>query len=508
MSKVTRRSLLAVVPAMALLSVPKGFAHAPSQLLALEATAEPRRLPERIVGASLEALIEHLIDDPAKVAAVAPMNLAVCRFPGGSQANFYDWRSGHLDFRAEPSSSAYVKFWAGVAPRINAAFPRGVHYEEYARFARAVGVEPILVPNLETSTVEDQVAWLRQIASEAAAPHHVEMGNEFYLAMLDDPDSMARWPNLAAQQRTVQRYAAAFRPYLPQDAKIATQAADEGFFAPASRESPFVRRLLTWNDGLHPEGWFDAVTIHTYCALQNLTDETASDTTVGARRILDALMAHADDGLATVVHTLARRVPGKEIWHTEWNPRGASPGDYGGAREPFTDAVLMHAVARTHFTVLREPAVAMTLYFTVGFAQATPWAVFLPDGKGGYVPRPQALALAWFAQAANGGRTYQRLADPKADRVPGGGKLHESYAPVEAGLFRGRGTTLLIQNAAASPRTLHLPVDLASRAVELAETLSPALARRGRLPAAPTPVATHGDIDLPAYSLTRLVRAD
>jgi len=505
MPKVTRRSLLAALPAVALLAAPKAFAQARPQALALQAAGEPRRLPERIVGASLEALIEHLIDDPAKVAAVARMNLAYCRFPGGSQSNFYDWRSGHLDFRAKPSSSAYVKFWAGIAPRINAAFPDGVHYEDYVRFARAVGADPILLPNLETSTLEDQTAWLRQLASEGIAPHHVEMGNEFYLAMLNDPDSMARWPNLAAQQRTIRRYADAFRPYLPKDVKIATQAADEGYFAPASRGAPFVQRLLTWNNGLKAEDWFDAVTIHTYCAPENLTDETASDTVAGARSILDALMAHADDGLAAALAALARRVPGKEIWITEWSRRG---GGYGGAPEPLTDAVLMHAVARTHFTVLRGPAVAMTLYFTVSFAQATPWAAFLPDGKGGYMPRPQTLALGWLGQAANGGRTYQRFADPGATRVPGGGKLNESYSPVEAGLFRGGKTTLLVQNAAASPRSLQLPPDLASRPVEIAETLSPALTQQGRLPAAPMPVATHAGVDLPAYSLTRLVWAE
>ena len=68
--------------------------------LVLEKMGAERKLPEKMLGASAEAMIEHLIDDPAKVAALKEMKLGVVRFPGGSQSNYYDWRKGQLDVEA------------------------------------------------------------------------------------------------------------------------------------------------------------------------------------------------------------------------------------------------------------------------------------------------------------------------------------------------------------------------------------------------------------------------
>ncbi len=102
----------------------------------LEKSGPERRLPERLLGASAEALIEHLIDDPHKVAALEEMDLAFVRFPGGSQANYYDWRTGLLDMPVTPRSSPYMRFWSEIAPKIRAAFPQGVKIGEYTKFAR------------------------------------------------------------------------------------------------------------------------------------------------------------------------------------------------------------------------------------------------------------------------------------------------------------------------------------------------------------------------------------
>ncbi len=66
--------------------------------LVLEKSGRERPLPQRLLGASAEAEIEHLVDDPRKVTALKELDLAFVRFPGGSQSNFYDWRTGLLEF--------------------------------------------------------------------------------------------------------------------------------------------------------------------------------------------------------------------------------------------------------------------------------------------------------------------------------------------------------------------------------------------------------------------------
>lgn len=86
----------------------------------LEPAGVARRLPPGICGASSEPLIERLIGNQAKVAALKEIAPAILRFPGGSQSNFYDWKTGLLDFHENPQSSQYIKFWARIAPKIAA----------------------------------------------------------------------------------------------------------------------------------------------------------------------------------------------------------------------------------------------------------------------------------------------------------------------------------------------------------------------------------------------------
>lgn len=49
-------------------------------VLAFEGASRP--LPDHLFRGSVEALIEHLLDDPAKVATLAKTSPAVMRFPG------------------------------------------------------------------------------------------------------------------------------------------------------------------------------------------------------------------------------------------------------------------------------------------------------------------------------------------------------------------------------------------------------------------------------------------
>jgi len=91
----------------------------PAQAIRLEPAGPARQLPPEIAGASSEPMIERLIGNQAKTAALREIAPAVLRFPGGSQANFYDWKTGLLDFHGNSQSSPYVKFWAQIALKIS-----------------------------------------------------------------------------------------------------------------------------------------------------------------------------------------------------------------------------------------------------------------------------------------------------------------------------------------------------------------------------------------------------
>ena len=183
--------------------------------LILEASGLERQLPERLLGASAEAVIEHLIDDPNKVAALKEIDLAFVRFPGGSQANYYNWRTGLLDITLTPQSSQYMRFWAETVPKIRNSFPNGVKIAEYTKFAKQVGAEVVLVPNLETSNIAEQIEWFRQMKAAEIVPGHIELGNEFWIAMGFDPDVLKQWPDEPSSMRIMKNYCDALRPYFP-----------------------------------------------------------------------------------------------------------------------------------------------------------------------------------------------------------------------------------------------------------------------------------------------------
>lgn len=123
---ITRREFLRVsTGAMILAAAPIATTVLPptsiasdAQQLTLTTIGDARSLPPKILGASAEPLIEHLLDDPRKIAAIKETAPAIIRFPGGSQSNYYNWRDGLLHFDPQPNSSEYYKFWASAATRI------------------------------------------------------------------------------------------------------------------------------------------------------------------------------------------------------------------------------------------------------------------------------------------------------------------------------------------------------------------------------------------------------
>jgi hypothetical protein len=485
-------------------------AHAGS--LTLTPVGPPRPLLGPIFGASTTAFYERLLDDPAKIAVLKTMAVGLDRFSGGSDANFYNWRTGLIEIPEHPDSSPYVQFWVKAARNIARAKPEGVTMEQYATFSRQIGAETILVPNLESSTVAEQVAWFKRLAGEGIVPRRIELGNEFWIAMGNDPTSLARWPDEPTSLRIMKEYLDALRPYLPRDAKIAVQAAAGGVDAGRGR---LGQRLRQWDEDLRPEPWFDAFTIHLYPRLRDIMGDPEAGTTPptaeDALPRLQGMMARVDQGTEHILQDLERRLPGKEVWITEWNARGANPAAQRGpaTREPMSPAMEMLADTRMALVHLRHPAVTVSLFFMYSFRpkDKDPHAMFVPDGKGSYAPVPAAAALRWVSEAANAGGSFQRVVEAGGQPVTGSGTRHESYLPVEGGLFTSSArTTLLLENASAAglsfdPATL-IPGQRPSRVETLttADLAAPDLAAAQIKTQDPA-----GVIEVPAYSLIRVI---
>jgi hypothetical protein len=509
----TMKELFPLFQALVLLSALMNILPVKAATLTLKPIGEPRLLKAPVFGASTTAFYERLLDDPVKIAALQTMAMGLDRFPGGSDANFYNWRTGLIEIQAHSDSSSYVQFWAKAAANIARGKPEGVTFEQYASFSRKIGAQVILVPNLESSSIAEQVAWFKRLASAGMVPQRIELGNEFWVAMGNDPTSLARWPDEPTSMRIMKQYLDALRPCLPAKAKVAVQAATG---AVDVHQGKFGQRLRRWDEDLRPEPWFDAVTLHLYPRLRDVMGDPEAGTTPPTRENamarLKAMMARVDAGVERILQDTERRLPGKEIWITEWKASGASTVTTRGNTEPLSPAMQMLTTTRMALVQLRHSSVTAALFFMYSFRQRqhdNHPAMFVQDSHGNYAPVPAAAALRWLSEAANSGVSFQRLVQENGQPVLGGGARNEAYLPVEGGLFKSPGqTTLLVQNASSAnfsfdPSTLfhgQRPNRIEILAMSELANLEPAAAKIETLD-------TAGPITIPPFSLTRICGA-
>ncbi|MGD0879086.1 MAG: hypothetical protein ABSA01_13200 [Anaerolineales bacterium] len=481
-----------------------GTAPAGARQLTLTPEGASRQLPANILGASVEAMIEHLLDNPQKIAAIQRTAPGVIRFPGGSQSNYYNWQTGLLDFSPLPDSSPYYKFWAGVAPKIALAFPDGIHMEQYQSMATQIGADVILVPNLETSSLSLQVAWFTQMAAEHVLPKNIELGNEFYIAMAGDPNVMRIWPDEPTALAVMKQYEQALQPIVGAGAKFAVQSAGAAFTVPPDNPTKFQQRLLAWDQALAPADWFQAVSIHLYPDPAQMVQQAGNP---GPDRQFQLFMGQADSGVDRALNDLAARLPGKEIWITEWSPRGGNFANTFGQPDLVPPQMNAQLVARETLAILRHPAVTRALYFTLNADSNSVFRMYVLDSAGNYQPMPATLVLQWFDRAANDNSTFQRLIDATSQPVSGLGEFSESYNPVEGGLFTSAGgTTLIIQNASAEARWYDPGTQNQGTAPASAELLiADVFTSTVHSPAQPQNLDPHGAILIPPFSIARMV---
>ncbi len=416
--------------------------------LHLKLVGDPRPLSEKIFGANADPFIEQLTNDPRRIQAVAQTAPAILRFPGGSLANYYNWRDGQLHLNPQPNSSSYYRFWVNLAVMIARAHPSGVRYEPYVSFAQQVGNADILiVPNLETSSISEQTAWFQTLASEGMTPKNIELGNEFWVAMGGDPNVMKIWPDEPTSINVMHQYEQALAPIVGTDAKFAVQASGASYNYQPNDPHPFIQRMIKWDEALAPADWFQAVTVHLYPDPNRIAAEAGNPS---QDQLFTLLMGRSDQGIDRVLDNIAKQLPGKEIWVTEWSPRGGSPTNLNQPEKDLvTPDMQAHLIARTMLAMLRHPELTKALYFELYSGNNSVFQTYILV-NGQYQPTSFAVVLQWFDQAANSGSSFQRVVDADGTPITGLGPFSESYLPIEGGLFKSASnTTLILQNSSS-----------------------------------------------------------
>lgn len=194
---------------------------------------------------------------PVALSAAAALQPGTLRYPGGTQASYWDWRSG--------GCLKNLSLPGPLPNECNALYSKSPWpLEKFAVLLNATGAQPVWNLNVQTSNPAEQVAMLRAAAGLGLAVDLVELGNEYYLC---GANMKLAFPTVADYVRTANSFAAAVKAAFPSASVAAVGSLFDG-------DSCGGRRP-TWDKGLREldARYVDAITIHPYLLLADQVGE-------------------------------------------------------------------------------------------------------------------------------------------------------------------------------------------------------------------------------------------
>ena len=396
-------------------------------------------------------------DGPQFEDGVGDLHPQGLRFPGGTIANHYLWRT---DSFSEPAADRTG--WAGEHVRLFRRIGRPYDLPGFLRVCRRHGTAVVWVLNVHEETPAGAVALVDHLKEQGLRVAGVELGNEPYW----DGRSLADVGKYMAFCRPL---AAALRQAHP-DVKLGA------CFAPLGNPANYEE---IWNAPLAREDWWDAVVFHEYFGGQGLAPEAGAEMPAAA-------MLHPEAWLETPIAAYAELAPGKPLWLTEWNV-----GAEGLKRWRNTGAEMLFAAAGFATLVGRRDTVELATFhdfFGDGFG------LFHLDDRTGAVATDAPYRLFALLGAALDGAGALRPADFGADDLFGFAVDHDS------------GPCLFVVHRGGAGRALTLPAEFAS---SLVRTIAcpPEQALPTSVPLATTASLAGAVAELPAYSISLVAPA-
>lgn len=225
----------------------------------------PRPLAPEFLGYNGNLCRAGSWSDPVLLDVFQKLEAGHLRYPAGTIANYWDWKTGW--------------FKEGTHP------PHGLDRVEAnpytladLKIACSGGVMPVFVLNMLTSDLAYQLEMLREARRIGLPVKRVELGNEYYL---EKPDYIERFPTAEDYVQEANRWAAAIKAEFP-DVKVCAVG--------AAVRPPDGPRRKTWNRIVFPRlTHMDAVAIHVYAGSgmfinkNELFEATGLVETTGAR---------------------------------------------------------------------------------------------------------------------------------------------------------------------------------------------------------------------------------
>lgn len=354
--------------------------------------------------------------------AVADLQPAALRFPGGTTANFYHWnpRPGtrtsfyqdEIDAISDPKLKSSIQA-ARQALLGNSPADPTISFDEFMALCKANGIKPVIVVNVHTGTPEEAAAWVRYTVEHNFEVAYWELGNELYMkrywyresagsvfrTVSPDPRNVATNAT-ALMERVLPAFVQAMRAASPVPIKISVPAAP---FDTLENKPDNAR----WDRVLSRQRYdfYDAYTVHSYTGV--MFDGTAFPNRNNARyhfedyanwffndnaRKLDTLLAHYRQSYGRQ----------RDLIMTEWNYFGFAHPEYNRSAINMTHLGALYIGDRVISLLQRGEAVALAMYHNLGSVGRWPSPVARDRATGAARRNPWFYPLYLVGQALEG----------------------------------------------------------------------------------------------------------
>ncbi len=341
------------------------------KIIKASVTGAPKTLP--LYGFNGEATNAPLWSDTAYLNAASSIPFKIIRYPGGSNSNWWDWKTGSIIKQTEVAFDLPAKR-AKARPRYGASHD----LSDLKILVNKTQCHVVFCLNMISKQMDDQIEMLQNAQSMGIPVERVELGNEFYLYSKNTVPGATDFSDPAVYGKAANQWILAIKKVFP-NVKIAVIGSTGNEL---------------WNTGVlknAPDA--DAIVAHIYPLAKNILDQSG----INFSRLYQSVQNKASRFY----------VPEKlAVWVTEYNINWKYTGKKN-EEENQKIKKYSNTWGQTLATVLLTSAISTSFPLSVALNQSLPAPAL--DKENAWQKKPNGIGMDLWLTACSNMNNMQKI---------------------------------------------------------------------------------------------------